>query len=162
LTLPTANNGYGTCTLTDVNKGFNSRNKWSFVLSPCASHTPPSGMGVRLTFSPQPIDEQYGSRQIADVIQAMSDPLYQQYSDCSGLIPPTCIPCVEGRAIMPFATSETVPPDNGAGAAQNEPAPSANMGFNAVYPPRSSADNGGGGPDQPGILLAPTGIYVPC
>lgn len=168
---PPSNNGFGACTLTDFNKGFIYCSKWSIVLSPCASHTPPTNMGVRLDFGTvQPLDEQYGSEQVADVIQAMSDPLYEQYSDCTGLIPPTCIPYVEARAILPHATGATVPPDNGAGAAQDEGSPSggnfvnytfitADMGGNAVYPPRSSAD---GGPDQPGVLLAPTGIYVPC
>ena len=162
----------------DLCKGYIDCAPWLIVLSPNIGDTPAEGLGVRYDLSGvTDLDEVYGSYQWLTAIQAMGDPLFAVYPttaqrSCDGS--PAydgCLPLVEARSIMPHATGTSTPPDNGAGAAQTEAAPSgahwidytwvhpstANTG-NVVYPPIATSSE----QTQPVHVYTPDGYFHEC
>ena len=139
------NYGYSFASFTDECKGFVACAPWMIVCSPNASDTPPSGTGVRFDFgSLAPLDTQYGTQQSMVPSQAMADPLWQtpHASLCNpDATKPTCIPLVEARAILPGAGGATVPPDNGAGWAQNETPPAPPVDYTMLSPVTHNTGN---------------------
>ena len=139
------NYGYSFASFTDECKGFVACAPWMIVCSPNPSDTPPSGTGVRFDFgSLAPLDTQYGTQQSMVPSQAMADPLWQtpHASLCNpDATKPTCIPLVEARAILPAAGGATVPPDNGAGWAQNETPPPPPVDYTMLSPVTHNTGN---------------------
>jgi hypothetical protein len=170
--LPTQNFGFDPShtTIQDVCKGFVSCAPWLIVLSPNTGDTPPAGTGVRYDFSYLlPLDDRYGSHQAMDAFQGTNDPLCQSPHLACGTdqTPPNCTPPVECRAILPYATAQTVPPDNGAGVGQNEGPPTG--GSFVDYTMKNPADYNTGNladpPEtnsQPDSVEVPSGIFPGC
>jgi hypothetical protein len=147
-------------------------------MSPHSTDTPPANQGDRFDFSDNTFiaDPRYGSRRVVSVFQGMTDPFYQIphpacASDECGTeaypvkgCPPTCVPIVEARAILPGSSSLTASPDGGGGAALNETpvllydytmlnAAAYSVG-NIAFPPSPA--------DQPATIYAPTGTFTLC
>jgi hypothetical protein len=178
-----ANYGYSLGTINDKCKSFRPDQPWLIVLSPNASDTPPAGAGVAFDLDTCILDERYGTKNQMDVSQAALDPLFEMPMDCGGMdedgnpiprpVPGTCIPYYEARGILPHATGATTPPDNGAGAAQDEPVTlladytlvSAKLSAtgNVAYPPLSldmvATDHDA---SQPACVIIPTGKFDGC
>ncbi len=165
-------------TLVDVCKKTAACGPGYIVLSPHSTDTPPAGQGDRFDFSDNDFvaDPRYGSRRVVSVFQGMTDPFYQiphpvcAADECGTEsypvkgCPPTCVPIVEARAILPGSSSLTTSPDGGGGAALNETptllidytmlnAATHNTG-NIAFPPSPT--------DQPATIYAPTGTFTPC
>jgi hypothetical protein len=169
------NYGYSFASFTDECKGFVACAPWMIVCSPNASDTPPAGTGVRFDFgSLAPLDTQYGTQQSMVPSQAMSDPLWQtpHTSLCNpDATKPTCIPLVEARAILPYATLQTLPPDNGAGWGQNEAPPTPPVDYTMLSPVTHNTGNVEYPPDlnclkvsQPACVAVnvANGQFTPC
>ena len=178
--LPVANDGYDPTltTLADVCKKTAACGPGYIVMSPHSTDTPPANQGDRFDFSDNTFiaDPRYGSRRVVSVFQGMTDPFYQIphpacASDECGTeaypvkgCPPTCVPIVEARAILPGSSSLTASPDGGGGAALNETpvllydytmlnAAAYSVG-NIAFPPSPA--------DQPATIYAPTGTFTLC
>jgi len=169
----TVDSGYDYFSALDKNKGFLSCTPWKIVLSPNETDTPPEGAGVRYDFEhTSDLDEAYGSQQWLIASQAMENPLFiplpsDDQQACDGSEPPTCIyDFVEARAILPHANSDTLPPDNGAGDAQDEDPPAPPIDYTILDP---TVDTAGLTPPEPGeasdvpvATLIPSGVFEPC
>jgi hypothetical protein len=167
-------------TIADTCKGWVSCGPWYIVCSSHTADTPPTGQGIRADFADSyvaQIDPRYGSAQYLDFIQGMIDPIYQSphvpcghpAANCEladpPTCPPTCVPIVEARAVIPGSTGSTGPPDGGGGSGLNAVPP---VIFNyTMFSPATHTipDNVAAPPSpltQPDSVYAPTGIYPNC
>ena len=116
-----------------------------FILSPNASDD--SGCGVRYDFSVAgKIDEWCGCEQWLDVVQAMTDPLWQKPVKCVGTTPTpddsACVPLVEARfTLLP-----------GAPTGGNFADYTVNLTTAGAPPPHG----------QPAPVIVPSGTFTPC
>ena len=166
----TPNYGYSAATFTDECKGFVACAPWLIVCSPNETDTPAAGTGLRFDFSAGiTLDYLYGCRQIMIPMQAMTDPQWQNPHAplCVGGSYSGCTPLVEARATLPYATSQTSPPDNGAGTGQNEAPPSFCPDYTILDPVTEAEGQGDpyndcSGGDEPTSTHTTDGIYPGC
>jgi hypothetical protein len=170
----TLNYGFSRATIRDICKSFNPCAPWLFVFSSCVSDTPAAGAGQRFDLTDFVCDENCGSLQQLCVNQVMIDNFYEQAWACNftthvpEAVAPACLNYFEARAVQPGSTGSTTPPDNGAGAGQNETPPILAATdytlYSALHLPGSQP--GVAETPQPGAQttfdFVPDGIWTPC